>query len=138
MYDIDRFIEAQEYDYETALTEIKNGKKESHWIWYIFPQLRGLGYSEYSEYYGIDGYDEAVLYLENETLRERLIEISNALLELDENDPVKILGCIDAKKVSSSMTLFAAVDPDEEVFREVLNKYYNGDRDSRTLDMLNL
>lgn len=138
MYDIDRFIEAQEYDYETALTEIKNGKKESHWIWYIFPQLRGLGYSEYSEYYGIDGYDEAVLYLENETLRERLIEISNALLELDENDPVKILGYIDAKKVSSSMTLFAAVDPDEEVFREVLNKYYNGDRDSRTLDMLNL
>ncbi len=138
MYNIDRFIEAQEYDYETALTEIKNGKKESHWIWYIFPQLRGLGYSEYSEYYGIDGYDEAVLYLENETLRERLIEISNALLELDENDPVKILGYIDAKKVSSSMTLFAAVDPDEEVFREVLNKYYNGDRDSRTLDMLNL
>lgn len=138
MYDLGRFIKAQEYDYEKALNEIKNGRKESHWIWYIFPQLKGLGRSYNSEYYGIDGIGEAMVYLENDVLRRRLVEISTSLLDLSESDPIKILGAIDAKKVLSSMTLFSEADPDEDVFKAVINKFYNGRRDRYTLRKLGL
>ena len=136
MYDIERFLKAQEHDYNVALSEIKNGRKESHWIWYIFPQLKGLGYSENAEYYGIDGIPEAKAYLQNDILRERLIEISSALLELPNEDPIEIFGYTDAKKVMSCMTLFSEADPFEEVFQEVLDKFYLGVRDNFTLSML--
>ena len=136
MYDIQRFLIAQEKNYETALAEIRNGKKKSHWIWYIFPQLKGLGYSENAEYYGIDGIGEAKAYLQNDVLRDRLIEISETLLELPYEDPIEILGYTDAKKVMSCMTLFSEADPYEEVFVEVLDKYYLGVRDNFTLSML--
>jgi uncharacterized protein (DUF1810 family) len=136
MYDIERFLTAQENTYDVALSEIKNGKKESHWIWYIFPQLKGLGYSENSEFYGLDGIREAKEYLQNDILRERLIEISSALLELPNEDPIEIFGYTDAKKVMSCMTLFSEADPFEEVFVEVLNKFYLGVRDNFTLSML--
>ena len=136
MYDIERFLKAQEHDYNVALSEIKNGRKESHWIWYIFPQLKGLGYSENAEYYGIDGIPEAKAYLQNDILRERLIEISSALLELPNEDPIEIFGYTDAKKVMSCMTLFSEADPFEEVFQEVLDKFYLGVRDNFTLSMI--
>ena len=107
MHDLSRFLEAQESDYETALTEIKNGRKTTHWIWYIFPQLKDLGSSPNAKYYGIENLDEAKAYLKNETLRERLLEISQALLELEDDNIKRIMGsAIDARKLLSSMTLF--------------------------------
>ena len=87
MSDLDRFLKAQERDYETAFSEIKSGRKRSHWIWYIFPQVKGLGFSAISEEYGIDGIKEAKEYMAHPILSKRLIEISNALLNLEENDP---------------------------------------------------
>lgn len=138
MYDLNRFIKAQENDYERALLEIKNGRKESHWIWYIFPQLKGLGKSNYSEYFGIDGAGEAIAYMADPILRARLIEITSALLSLSTNDPVSVLGHIDSKKVRSCMTLFSEVAPDEQVFKDVLSKFYHEKRDKYTLRILGL
>ena len=135
MYNIDRFIEAQERDYSIALNEIRNGKKTSHWIWYIFPQIKGLGYSSISKYYGIDGIEEAREYYNNEYLRNHLIEISNALLDND-NSALNIFGSIDSLKVKSCMTLFELVDPKEKIFKEVLHKLYNDERDEKTLEII--
>ena len=135
--DLERFLKAQEYDYATARWELRNGKKRSHWIWYIFPQLRGLGSSRYSHYYGISGIEEAKAYLLHPILSERLLKLSEILLSLDETDPVCILGEIDARKLQSSMTLFSAADPENEVFRAVLTKFYGGETDPVTLRMLN-
>ena len=134
-YDLKRFLTAQEDSYERALKEIRNGHKKSHWIWYIFPQLKGLGYSHNSDYYGISGIAEAQEYLRNEILSKRLKEISRALLELGEDDPVKVMGPVDAKKLKSSMTLFEYVS-DDAVFSEVLKRYFKGERDDRTIEML--
>ena len=133
-----RFLDAQARDYETALREIRAGHKESHWMWYIFPQLRGLGSSDYAVYYGIKDLDEAREYLEEPVLRAHLIEISEALLSLPGRDPYAVMGPIDAKKLRSSMTLFAAAEPDCPVFQQVLDKYYGGKRDPRTLKHLGL
>ncbi len=135
MYDINRFIEAQEKDYSTALKEIKNGKKVSHWIWYIFPQLGELGYSKYSKYYGINSLEEAKEYYSNDYLRNHLIEISKALLEND-NSALNICGSIDSLKVKSCMTLFEVVDPNEKIFKDVLHKFYNDERDNKTLEII--
>ena len=111
MFDLERFIKAQQSycGYDTAFTEIKRGKKLSHWIWYIFPQLKSLGSSYSSVFYGIASLDEAKAYLRHDTLRERLIEISNALLKHDK-DIIDIVGDIDALKICSSMTLFHTAD----------------------------
>ena len=129
---LDRFIKAQEDAYLIALNEIKNGKKQSHWMWYIFPQIKGLGMSETSRYYGIDGEDEAKEYLDNEILGFRLREITSELLKLDTNNPVDIFGVIDSMKLKSSMTLFDHVSNDK-IFSEVLEKYYNGEIDDKTI-----
>ena len=135
-YDLDRFIKAQEQDYETALKEIRQGRKRSHWIWYIFPQITGLGLSSISQYYAIASMEEAKAYMENAYLRDHLLEISKALLALDSSDPGRIMGYPDDLKLRSSMTLFAEASPEESVFQKVLDKYFGGEKDQRTLDIL--
>ena len=132
MEQLDRFIKAQENTYLIALNEIKNGRKQSHWMWYIFPQIKGLGMSETSKYYGIDGEEEAKAYLDNEILGFRLREITSELLKLNIDNPVDIFGAIDAMKLKSSMTLFDYVS-DDKIFSQILNKYYNGGIDEKTI-----
>ncbi|MCM1314355.1 MAG: DUF1810 domain-containing protein [Prevotella sp.] len=133
---MERFLIAQESSYPIALDEIKNGKKRSHWIWYIFPQLAELGRSSMAKYYGIKDIDEARKYLENDILRERLVEISNALLLVDDT-AVNILGHIDALKVKSCMTLFHMASPENKVFSRVIDKFYGGKYDNITIDIIN-
>ena len=129
---LNRFIKAQETMYETALEEMKNGKKESHWIWYIFPQLRGLGYSPNAYTYGINGLEEAKAYLEHPVLSARLIEISTALLSHKGESIEDIMGNIDSLNLRSSMTLFAFVSKDSSVFHQVLDYFYDGNMDELT------
>lgn len=138
MYELDRFLKAQERDYETALSEIRSGRKRSHWIWYIFPQVKGLGFSSTSEFYGIDGLDEAKAYLENAVLQEHLVEISKALLSLGSSDAGEVMGYPDDLKLRSSMTLFSEAAPEQEVFRKVLDKFYGGEKDRKTLEILKI
>jgi uncharacterized protein (DUF1810 family) len=118
------------------LSEIRSGHKRSHWIWYIFPQLKGLGFSSTSEYYGINGLSEAKSYMENEILRARLIEISEALLTLESSDAEDVMGYPDNLKLMSSMTLFAEAAPEEKVFQRVLDKFFGGKKDQRTLELI--
>ena len=138
---VGRFLKAQDSSeelptYEDALREIRNGRKQSHWIWYIFPQLKELGSSSMAKFYGIRDLAEAKEYLADPTLRSRLIEISQALLDLPLNDPLAVMGSPDDKKLRSSMTLFDAADPDCRVFRQVLDKFFRGEPDPHTLDLL--
>jgi len=135
MEGLERFIKAQDRDYQQALIEIKAGRKRSHWIWYIFPQMVGLGMSYNSEYYGIKSRAEAIEYLKHPVLGTRLVEISKALLQLDSSDPRAVMGSPDDMKLKSSMTLFAMVS-DDPVFSQVLQKYFNGERDRITEKML--
>ena len=134
--DLERFISAQENSYQTALREIQNCRKLSHWIWYIFPQLRGLGQSYNSEYYGISNADEARSYLSHPILGARLIEITEALLNLEENDPLKVMGSPDDLKLKSCMTLFAYISENGSIFHRVLDKYFGGSRDDKTLSII--
>ncbi len=131
-FDLKRFKKAQEGEYEIAFDELKNGRKESHWMWYIFPQIKGLGESGYSEYYGLSGLNEAKAYYEDELLGSRLIALCNLLLRFNENDAVRIFGPTDSKKLKSSMTIFYLASKDE-TFKEVLNKYFDGELDSHTI-----
>ena len=137
-YDLKRFIEAQESDYSIALAEIKGGKKQSHWMWYIFPQVMGLGYTGTSITYGIKDLDEAAAYLNHEVLGKRLVEISNILLTLETNDAYKVFGGTDTMKLRSSMTLFSLVPGADKVFQLVLDKFFKGEQDERTLQLLGL
>lgn len=137
MANVTRFIKAQENTYQQALTEIKQGRKTSHWIWYVFPQIQGLGESNMSVYYAIEDKQEAMDYLENTILKKRLIEISTALLEVENKTVIEILGTIDAMKVKSSMTLFHLIDPSEKTYKEVLDKYYDSTLDENTIKILN-
>ena len=132
---LQRFIEAQNDSYDQALKEIRNGRKLTHWIWYIFPQMKGLGFSYNSEYYGITSLQEAKDYLENELLRKRLFKITESLLMHKGKDIESIMGDIDAMKLKSSMTLFDAVQPGS-VFGEVLDEFYGGERCRRTLEKI--
>ena len=132
---LDRFLEAQERMYEIVLKEIKNGEKESHWMWYIFPQLRGLGRSQMAYAYGINGLEEAKAYLDHPLLSARLIEISEALLAHKDQDIEDILGDIDAMKLCSSMTLFALISEDDSVFQRVLDYFYDGEIDKLTIKL---
>lgn len=136
MHDLERFYKAQEYDYETALSEIRNGRKESHWMWYIFPQIAGLGRSTTAEYYAIKSKEEAKGYIEDPVLGKRLIEISQALLQVSSDDAEMVMGWPDNLKLRSCMTLFAEVAPEQPVFRNVLEKFYDGEMDEKTLDIL--
>lgn len=134
---LDRFVEAQEHMYEIALEEIKNGEKQSHWMWYIFPQIRGLGMSSMAHIYGIAGLDEAKAYLDHPTLSVRLFEISEALLKHKKKRPEAIFGYTDAMKLRSSMTLFTLVSEDDSVFHKVLQAFYNGEMDEFTIKLAN-
>lgn len=132
---LDRFIDAQKEDYDMAFREIRSGKKRNHYMWYIFPQIKGLGRSSTAKYYAIEDLDEAREYMENEYLGNNLINISSELLKLKTNNPVQIFGEIDSKKLRSSMTLFELVS-DNDIFSLVLEKYFNGERDKKTLDLV--
>ena len=136
MSDLSRFVKAQETDYERALSEIRSGHKRSHWIWYIFPQIAGLGFSSTAQYYAIKDRKEAEEYLKNDLLRERLVEISEALLQLESNDAGDVMGYPDDLKLRSSMTLFHEVAPETDVFQKVLDKYFEGMPDQRTIELL--
>ena len=136
MSELERFFPEHDNDYPQALREIKEGKKESHWIWYIFPQLRGLGETARSWKFGIKDADEARSYLSHPVLGFHLQEITEALLKLDETDPVKVMGKVDAMKLRSCMTLFAAISDKGSVFHKVLDKFFGGEEDSVTLSML--
>ena len=136
MYDLDRFKKAQKQDYRNALSEVKAGRKTSHWIWYIFPQLKGLGFSGMSDYYGIDGLDEAKAYLADKVLGSRLREICNSLIQVRGKSAAEIFGPVDTMKLRSSMTLFYLASGKEEVFRKVLAKYFDEKLDQKTVDML--
>ena len=131
---LDRFLIAQDSMYEKALKEIKNGKKKSHWMWYIFPQLRGLGRSQMAFTYGINGLEEAQAYLGHPVLSARLIEITETLLQHEGKRIEDIMGDIDDLKLRSSMTLFATISKDGSVFHQVLECFYNGQIDSKTVD----
>lgn len=131
---LQRFIDAQADSYDTALAEIRNGRKVTHWIWYIFPQIKGLGFSYNAQYYGISSLQEAKDYLQNELLRKRLFEITEALLQHKGEDIERIMGGIDALKLKSSMTLFDIVFPGS-IFGEVLDEFYGGERCAKTLEL---
>jgi uncharacterized protein (DUF1810 family) len=137
MNDLNRFLEAQERKYDIALSEIKSGKKKRHWMWYIFPQIIGLGYSLAADYYAIKNIDEAKEYLNHPVLGNRLREISNELLKLAESDANAIFGYPDDLKLKSSMTLFMQVEEcDDNIFKKVIDKFFNGELDDKTLSIL--
>src|SRR5690606_37472096 len=122
--------------YLLALNEIKNGKKTTHWMWYIFPQIAGLGFSETARFYAIKNRNEATAYLNHEILEARLIEISAELLKLPTNDPIEVFGNIDSKKLKSSMTLFSLLEHTNPVFQQVLDKFFGGVKDEKTIKLL--
>lgn len=137
-YDLERFVRAQARDFARALAEIKAGRKTSHWMWYIFPQLDGLGFSATSRRYAIRSLDEAKAYLEHPILGPRLVECAEAVLGVENRSARQIFGWPDVLKLRSSATLFACVSPPGSVFERVLAKYYDGVGDAKTLELLGI
>jgi len=132
-YDLRRFVQAQERDYPRAFAEISSGKKRSHWMWYIFPQFAGLGFSSTSQHYAIKALDEARDYLAHPILGPRLLECAQAVLDLDGRSATQIFGSPDDMKLRSCATLFACVSPQDSVFHGLIGKYYEGEFDTKTL-----
>lgn len=132
-----RFVEAQQVNFDTALSELKAGKKASHWMWYIFPQIKGLGKSEISKYYAIQNIEEARAYLNNEYLSHNMNELLDVLLKQNTSNPTDIFGKPDDMKLKSSMTLFALADKNNEKYKKVLEKYFSGNFDKRTINIIN-
>ena len=132
-YDLDRFVQAQEGDHDRALSEIKKGRKRSHWMWYVFPQFAGLGRSHTSRHYAVNSVAEAEAYLSHPLLGPRLTE---ALLQVEGRSASEIFGSPDDSKLKSCATLFAHVSPPGSVFERVLGKYFQGKMDRTTLDLL--
>ena len=135
-YDLQRFIQAQDPVYDDVCAELRNGRKESHWMWFIFPQLRGLGHSHMAVTFGISSRQEAKAYLEHPILGPRLRECSRLVNLVEERSIHQILGYPDDLKFKSSMSLFASIAPEEQVFKDALQKYFNGEFDRRTLERL--
>ena len=135
-YNLNRFIEAQVHSYESAMGELSRGRKSGHWIWYIFPQIVGLGSSDITKLYSIKSIEEAQAYLEHPVLGERLIESCEILLRLEDFSISEIMGFPDDLKLKSSMTLFAQVSPQSSIFSEVLSKYYEDDLDQTSLEII--
>jgi len=133
---LQRFLDAQQRSYETALAEIRQGKKRSHWMWYIFPQIQGLGFSETSRYYAIKDIAEAIDYLDHPVLGNRLITISRSLMQLTNQTAYQVFGSPDDMKLHSCMTLFTSLPGADPVFRQVLDKYFAGQPDKKTLQIL--
>ena len=135
-YDLQRFVEAQQPVYDQALTELRAGSKRSHWMWFVFPQISGLGHSSMAQRYAIRDSDEASAYLAHPLLGQRLEECAQALLQHSERPVRQILGSPDDLKLRSSMTLFAAVAPERQVFQAVLDAFFAGQADPATLARL--
>lgn len=135
-YDLNRFLDAQENNFNEALSEIKNAKKQSHWMWFIFPQIAGLGFSHYSVHYAIQNIEEAALYLQHPILGKRLIEISKELLKINGKTANETFGKPDDLKLKSCMTLFSLLDNPNPVFNQVLLKYFHGAQDAKTIKLL--
>ena len=138
MAELERFVEAQDAGgtYEEALAELRAGRKQTHWMWFVFPQIAGLGRSSTAQHFAIRDLDEARAYLAHPTLGPRLLDAARALVDLGSDDPVPVLGSIDAMKLRSSMTLFARAAPEQQVFREVLDQYFGGELDDATVARL--
>ena len=135
-YDLTRFTAAQADDYATALAEIRAGRKRSHWMWYVFPQVAGLGFSPTSQRYAIRSAAEARAYLAHPVLGSRLVECCEATIEVDASSATAVFGTPDDLKLRSSATLFAAVSPPGSVFQQVLDKYFGGQPDPKTVALL--
>jgi len=135
-FHLDRFVTAQECDYESALAEIRGGRKRSHWMWYIFPQFAGLGYSSTSRFYAIDSIEEAKAYLAHPVLGPRLVQTAEAVLAVEGKFAIDIFGTPDDLKLRSSATLFASVSPPGSVFHRLLDKYFGGELDEKTLQLM--
>ena len=135
---LSRFVHAQAPDYDRALAELRAGHKRSHWMWYVFPQLDGLGSSPTSKYFAIQSLDEARAYLAHPILGPRLVECAEAVLDVEGRSAREILGSPDDLKLRSCATLFACVSPAGSVFHRVIDRYYGGARDPRTLHLLGI
>jgi len=135
-HDLKRFVQAQEDDYERALSEVKSGRKRSHWMWYVFPQIEGLGFSTTSRRYSIKSIGEAKAYLSHPVLGPRLMECAEAVLGVEGRSAYEIFGPPDDMKLRSCATLFACVAPAGSVFERLLDKYFQGERDQKTLRLL--
>ncbi len=135
-YDLARFVSAQAYNYEQALSEIRNGRKRSHWMWYVFPQLHGLGSSPTSRRYAIKSAAEAEAYLRHPVLGPRLVECCEAAVGIEGRSALDVFGAPDDMKLRSCATLFATVSAPGSVFERVLDRYFGGERDARTLRLL--
>src|SRR4051812_36081682 len=136
MPDLDRFVLAQEGVYDDAVRELRAGRKTSHWMWFVFPQIAGLGRSPTAQRYAIGSLDEAEAYLAHPVLGERLRECARLLTELEGRSAEQVFGGLDAQKLRSSMTLFARAAPGEPLFADVLAKYFGGEKDLATLQRL--
>lgn len=134
--DLQRFVEAQEPVYSKVLHELQDGRKTSHWIWFIFPQLYGLAHSDIADFYAISGRNEAVAYLQHPVLGPRLEECVSALLQHKDKSALQILGHPDDLKLRSCLTLFASVAPDHRLFQAGLDQFYAGEPDARSLELL--
>ena len=136
--DLQRFIKPHNQDFQTALGEIKGGKKTSHWMWYIFPQIKELGFSETAKYYGIESLEEATEFLQHPQLGQNLVTITSELLKLGSKNATSIFGTPDDMKLRSSMTLFSLVSPANPIFQQVLDKFFDGKKDDQTIELLKL
>ena len=137
-YNLQRFMDAQQEYYEIAKSELRNGKKESHYMWFMFPQIKGLGHSPMAEYYAIADINEARLYLQNPILKSHMNELLDILLNLPCNDAYQIFGTPDDMKLKSSMTLFKLAEPNNERFNKILQKFYKGYLDEYTTQILEI
>lgn len=135
-FDLERFVDAQRANYDDALAELTSGRKTTHWMWYVLPQLRGLGMSSMARRYGIASLDEARAYLAHQVLGPRLLACVEAMNALPESNPERVLGSIDGVKLRSCLTLFLAADPGNAALRTALDKFYGGAEDQRTLALL--
>lgn len=137
-FNLQRFVDAQAASHETALRELRAGRKRSHWMWYIFPQVQGLGFSDMARTYAIDSIEEAAAYAAHPLLGQRLRECTSAVLAVEGRSAHDIFGHPDDWKFRSCMTLFEAAVPEEPLFATALDRYFDGERDDQTLDLLNM
>ena len=137
-FDLKRFVDAQDSGatYASAVRELEQGRKQTHWMWFVFPQIAGLGQSPTAQRYAVSGLPEARAYLAHPVLGPRLVECARALLDQPDSDPVRVLGPIDAQKLRSSMTLFSRAASDEATFDEVLDRFFGGEPDGVTIERL--
>jgi uncharacterized protein (DUF1810 family) len=135
-YNLARFLQAQEHDYDQALAEVRAGRKHTHWMWYVFPQFKGLGSSPTSMHYAIKSAQEAAAYLAHPVLGPRLLEGAEAALRIEDRSALEIFGSPDDMKLRSCATLFAYVSSDGSVFHRIIDKYFRGERDELTIHLL--